>query len=676
MVFSYNWLKDYVKNMPRPEKLAELLTMHFAEVEEVKKARNDYVLDIDVRPNRAADCFSHLGIAREISAIIGSKLQLPLAKVKVSAGVKTGDFVKVEVKDKRACPRYVAKVVVDVKVGPSPKWLQERLKVCGLRPINNIVDIANYVMIETGQPLHAFDSDKLKGGKIQVRLAKKGESIVTLDEDKFDLEQSILVIADEQKPVAIAGIKGGKEPEIDKKTRAVIVEAANFNPRIIRKASKKIGLRTDASLRFEHGLDPNLAEFAVNRAAYLIQKVARGKAGNDFIDIYSQKSVPSRIKLDLNYLNNLLGLAVPKTKAAQILKKLDFKIIKESQKSLLVEVPTSRQDVSLPEDLIEEIGRIYGYEKIPVAFPEVSLIPGKRNDRIFWENAIKDILKEAGFVETYSYSFVGDKEAKIFKYKNDELIEVQNPISLEQKYLRPSLIPNLLAAVKKNTNNFSDIRIFELGKVFEKAMASKDKSQLTGAAAGRDFYELKGVVDLLLHKLGISEIWYDDYKAIPEQSKISIWHPKKCAEIKIDGTGIGFLGEISPKLLQQLEMPEKMVVFDIDAEALIDSVSWEHEFRPISKFPAVVRDLAVLVPRKVKVADVLNKINSAGGGLVRDVDIFDIYEGNELPGGKKNLAFHIIYQAEDRTLKSDEVDKVQQKIIKALEKSPSWQVRK
>ena len=676
MVFSYNWLKDYVKNMPRPEKLAELLTMHFAEVEEVKKARNDYVLDIDVRPNRAADCFSHLGIAREISAIIGSKLQLPLVKVKASAGIKTADFVKVEVKDKRACPRYAAKVVADVKVGPSPKWLQERLRVCGLRPINNIVDIANYVMIETGQPLHAFDSDKLKGGKIQVRFAKKGESIVTLDEDKFDLEQSILVIADDQKPVAIAGIKGGKEPEIDKKTRAVIIEAANFNPRIIRKASKKIGLRTDASLRFEHGLDPNLAELAVNRAAYLIQKVARGKAGNDFIDIYSQKNVPSRIKLDLGYLNNLLGLAVPKAKAVQILKKLDFKIIKESQKSLLVEVPTSRRDVSLPEDLIEEIGRIYGYEKIPVAFPDVSLIPGKRNDRIFWEGLIKDILKEAGFTEAYSYSFIGDKEAKMFKYKSDELIEVQNPVSLEQKYLRPSLIPNLLAAVKRNANNFSDMRMFELGKVFEKAMASKDKSQLTGAATGRDFYELKGVVDLLLHKLGISEIWYDDYQATPEQSKISIWHPKKCAEIKIDGTEIGFLGEISPKILQQLEMPEKMVVFDIDVEALIDSVSWEHEFRPISKFPAVVRDLAVLVPRKVKVADVLNKINSAGGNLVRDVDIFDIYEGDELPGEKKNLAFHIIYQAEDRTLRSDEVDGVQQKIIKALEKSPSWQVRK
>ncbi len=675
MIFSYNWLKEYVTKVPRPDKLAELLTLHFAEVEEVKKSGQDYILDIDIRPNRASDCFSHLGIAREAAAILSSQFQLPSWRGKTSQN-QTKDFVSVSVKDKIACPRYTAKAVSEVKVGPSPKWLIARLKACGLRPINNIVDITNYVMLETGQPLHAFDADKLKGGKIVVRFANKNEKITTLDGDKFALDSDILVIADEEKPIAIAGIKGGKEPEIDKKTKTVVIESANFNARVVRRGSRKINLKTDASLRFEHGLDPNLTQFAVNRAAYLIQKVAKGKAAKDLIDIYPNKVAAKRIKLDLAYLNGLLGISVPKTRAVQILKKLGFTILKQSSKSILVEVPTFRLDVSLPEDLIEEIGRIYGYEKIPAVFPAVSLIPAERNDDIFWEDRIKDILKEAGFTEVYNYSFLSEEDAKIFKYKRADLIELQNPLSLEQKYLRPSLIPGVLSNVKRNTKYFPRIKIFETGNTFEKARASKEKKQLTALAVGDDFYQLKGVVDLLLHSLGIGNVWYDEYQPTPELTKINIWHSKKCAEIKTDHQEVGFLGEISPKILQAMEIPAKTVAFNIDLEKLQKFCSEEHEYMPISKFPAVVRDLAVLVPRKTKIAEVLNKINNTGGKIIRDVDVFDIYEGEELPEGKKNLAFRVVYQAEDRTLTSKEVDKIQQKIIKVLEKSPNWQVRK
>jgi len=306
MKFSYNWLQSFFKKkLPKPEKLAELLTAHSFEVAAVEKSGKDWMLDIDILPNRAGDCFSHLGIAREIAAILNFKLQLPISEPKEEKKIKAKDLVSVEVKHKWACPRYTAKVITDVKVDSSPAWLKERLKTCGLRPINNIVDIANYVMLETGQPLHAFDAGKLEGGKIIVRFAKEKEKITTLDGQKFDLDPEVLVIADEKKPVGIAGIKGGKIPEIDRKTKIVVLESANFSSQVIRQGSRKLNLKTDASLRFEHGIDPNLTEFAVNRAAFLIQKIAKGNAAKGTVDIYPKKVLPKRVKLDLSYLKSL-----------------------------------------------------------------------------------------------------------------------------------------------------------------------------------------------------------------------------------------------------------------------------------------------------------------------------------------------------------------------------------
>ncbi|MDI6591838.1 MAG: phenylalanine--tRNA ligase subunit beta [Patescibacteria group bacterium] len=677
--------------MPEPKRLAELLTMHSFEVAEVKKIGKDYILDIDVLPNRGPDCFSHLGIAREISAITGLICEIPTSTIKEDKNLKAKDFVSVEIKNKEACPRYTARVVTEVKVGSSPKWIQERLKICGLRPINNIVDILNYVMLETGQPLHAFDGEKLEEKKIIVRFAREREKIVTLDEEKYDLNESILVIADAKKPVAIAGIEGGKIPEIDKNTKIVVLESANFNPRVIRRGSRKLDLKTDASWRFEHGIDPNLTEFAINRAAFLIQKIAKGKILKGLIDFYPKKVFSKRIKLDLDYVERLLGIKISLKEIKNILKKLSFKCSEnENSSRSVVEVPTFRLDISIPEDLIEEIGRIYGYQKIKAAFPIAALIPPKRNFEIFWEDMAKNILKEVGFTEVYNYSFISEEDRKIFgdpegklsvSYgASKNLIEVENPISVEQKYLRPSLIPNLLKNIQKNQRYFSDIKIFELGKTFKKSKIKnqkiEEKKMLTGLLIGNAFYQAKGILDTLLNKLGISNIWYDEYQPTPEESEISIWHPKKCAEIKVNHEEIGFLGEISPKILDEMRIENKVVIFDIDFEKLQKLSSEETIYQPISRYPAAVRDIAFLVPREVKVVEVLNKINAVGGPLVRDVDLFDIYEGEEIPEGKKNLAFHIIYQAEDRTLSSEEIDEVQEKIIKALEEDPEWQVRK
>jgi phenylalanyl-tRNA synthetase beta chain len=526
-------------------------------------------------------------------------------------------------------------------------------------------------MLETGQPLHAFDLDKIDGKRIIVRRAKKGEKIISLDNNKYDLDKDILIIADNKGPLAIAGIKGGKRAEIDKKTKIIVLESANFNSRIVRKGSKKLDLKTDASWRFEHGIDPNLTEIAINRVAYLIQKIAGGKIASGLVDFYPKKVLAKKIKLDYRYLTRLLGVKIERREAKDILSRLGFSLIEEKHPILTIEVPTRRLDISIPEDLIEEIGRVYGYQKVPATFPVVSLIPPKRNFDIYWEDISKDILKELGFTEMYNYSFINEKEAKIFGYKGRGVIEVENPMSSEQKYLRPTLIPNLLKNIDNNLRYFDDIKIFELGKIFGKG----EKRMLTGAATD-SFYRTKGMIDSLLNKLGISNVWYDEHKPTPEQSKICLWYIGRCAEIKIDNKEIGFLGEVSPKILKQLKIDKKVVVFDIDFEELTKLCSEEHEYQPISQYPAAIRDLAVLVPIDIKVVDVLNKINIAGGALIRDIDLFDIYEGEGIPEGKKNLAFHIIYQAEDRTLKSKEIDKIHQKIIKTLEENPEWEVRR
>ena len=684
MKFSYNWFKEYLPKIPKPEKLAEFLTLHSFEVKEVIRKGGDFVLDIDVLPNRGPDCFSHIGIARECSALTNFKFQISNSKLKEDKNSKAKDFVKVEVKNKEACPRYTARVVTDVKVDPSPKWMQKRLRVCGLRPINNIVDIANYVMLETGQPLHAFNEEKLSNKKIVVRFARKGEKIITLDGEKYDFDGNILVIADVKKPVAIAGIKGGRDPGIDKKTKIVVIESANFNPQVIRRGSQRLNLKTDASLRFEHGIDPNLTEIAINRASYLIQKIAGGKVAQGIVDVYPKKVFPKQIRLDLYYVWKLLGVEISRNTVLNILKSLQIKTKSEKSNILVCEIPTFRRDLVIPEDVIEEIGRVAGYEKLPATFPQVSLIPPKKNLERFWEEIAKNSLKEAGFSETYNYSFIGEGLREIFGYnKEKELIEIENPVSEEYKYLRPSLIPNLLKNTSLNLRNFDDFGIFELGKIFFRNKKQiREKRMLTGLIAKKgsqgseDFYKMKGVIDSLVTKMGISNVWYDEWKISPEESKISLWDLKRAAEIKVDQKEIGFLGAISPKVLSAMKIKNPVFVFDLNFDLLSQLAVEEHEFRPLSRYPAAIRDLAVLVPRAVKVEEVLNLIEQAGGILVRDVDLFDMYEGEELPGGKKNLAFRIVYQAEDRTLESREIEKIHQNIIKNLEKNINWEVRK
>lgn len=689
MIFSYSWLQSFFKDrLPSPNELAKILTLHSFEVEEVRRLGNDWIFDIDVTANRAADCFSHLGMARECGASTRLRMKNQESKIKENARTNIKQFVQVKIRNSRDCPRYSGRAVIGVKVKPSPKYIQERLKSCGLDLINNIVDAANYMMLETGQPLHAFDFDKIKRVKtkskfqdfdgikeIIIRRGKDGEHIDALDNKRYKLDKDILVIADSKEPLAIAGVKGGKNTAINNETKNIFLEAANFNPILIRKTSRKLGLKTDASFRFEHGMDPNATVLAIDKLAELIQKIAGGEIVKGRIDIYPKKTLAKKVKFNLEEAESLLGIKISKNEVIKIFEALGFEVKGEQ-----VKIPTWRPDIIRNEDLTEEIGRIHGYEKLDTVFPKLALLPTQRNEEVVWQDRIKDILKGAGFFESYNYSFINKK---VGDYLGKGLVALENPFSEQFYYLRPNLLINLLNNIDYNSRYLQkekELKIFELGTVFKKKGEKiEEKRMLTGILTGtqEDFYILKGVVDSLLQGLGIADKFYDNYQATSNDSEQFLWNSSKSAEIKISGQReVGFLGELSSKILFKLGIKETVAAFEIDFNKLVKLCSEEREYQAISKFPSAVRDIAILVPPQVRVADVLNKINIAGGELIQDIDIFDIYEGKELPDGKKNFAFHIIFQAGDRTLSSKEIDNLFQKIIKTLEKNFNWEVRR
>jgi phenylalanyl-tRNA synthetase beta chain len=433
MIVSYSWLNSFFKKpLPQPEKLAEILTMHSFEVESFERKKNDWVLNIDVLPDRAGDSLSHIGIARECAAILNLKMDYLDIKIK-EGKEKVKNLIKVDIKDKN-CKRYSARIISNVKICPSPKWIQDKLINCGINPINNVVDATNYVMLELGQPLHAFDYDKIEGKKIIVRHAKPGEKIALLNNTEYVLDKKIMVIADENKAMAIAGIKGGKSAEIDNKTKTIVLESANFNPKIIGQTARRLNIRTDASARFENNLDPNITELALNRASSLIVETSNGEVCSGIIDVYPEKVKSIKIKLDLALLNKILGINVSINNTINILNRLEIKIISKTKNTILLEVPTFRQDLTIQENIIEEIGRIYGYDKIPSILPCSFLIPAKRNKELFFINKLKDCFKELGYSEVYNYSFISEKEINEFKLRAES---INNPISNLFKYLRP-----------------------------------------------------------------------------------------------------------------------------------------------------------------------------------------------------------------------------------------------
>jgi len=686
MRFSFNWLKEFTDK-------------------EWHKINDDIIFEIDILPNRP-DALSHFGLAYEIAALTNKKLPTIDFEIKEKGG-DVKDVLEVKVENKDLCPRYSARIITNVDIKESPQWLKEKLETLGLKSINNVVDATNYVMLEMGQPLHAFDFNKLtskneKKKTIIVRNAKNGEKIKVLDElgTEYKLMENDLVIADTEKPIAIAGIKGGMNTAIDNKTKTIILESANFDKSSILSSSKRLNLNTDSSLRFSYGIDPELTIKALDRVASLILEIAGGEIAKNYIDIYSQKRAPIKILLDKQYITRLIGQEIKEKESKEIMERLGFEV-EDKKDKFLVTVPSFRLDITNQEDLIEEIARIYGYNEIQSKSPEIAIYPEtpelwrkqihleKYKETEPWETFeeialrehMKDILADIGLTEVYNYSFMSDEEKELFNIK--DIIELQNPISYKFRYLRPNLLINLLKNVQNNLKFFQNVRLFEYGRVFKSLGNNqiKEEKRLGGIIAvkkGKNlFFELKGLADTFLNKLGIADHYYDDTKPFswPEY-EVRGFYPGVFAEIKLDGKVLGIIGEISPHILFSLDTGlagsfrnTSVAAFEFDFKKLSFASQKEREFQPIPKYPSVIRDISILVDQDVRISEVLNKIEGADSKrIVQDVDVFDVYEDSpDLPKGKKSIAFHIIYRAEDHTLTEQEVDEVEQNIKKALE---------
>lgn len=638
MKFSYEWLQSYFnKPLPKPEELAEILTMHSFETEV-----DGDILDIDVEPNRAPDCYSHLGIAREVSTLLSESMSEvePHSGGSTSEKLKTADFVKLDVQEPELCPRYMALLVKGVKVKESPDWLKERLASIRQKSINNIVDIANYVMLETGQPLHVFDLEKLgstspkatKGKpRIIVRKAKEGEKIETLDGKEVILTKDMLVIADEQDALAIAGIKGGKKAEITKDTKDIIIEAAIFDPASIRTTSKDVKIQTDASMRFEHGVSMFLPEQAILRTAQLTQELAGGEIANTATDSCQSKPIQSKVLFETKDVSKILGKEISPKEIEDILTRLRFEIEKKGD-SFTTTSPKERLDINIKEDVVEEIGRIYGYENIKSKVPGATKILPERNEEFFYTNYIRGILAGLGFSEVYNYSF----------WKTGRT-EVANPISKDKAYLRDNLLPALRLNVVENFKNFDEVRLFEVGKVFDSEKEKvkigliidhkKDKTDIKA--------ELRGVADsLFLKEVGI------------KNNAFEIGLDLVIDAIKENG----------------IEVPE----FNFETKDV--------EYKPFSVYPAIIRDISLFVPTEVGIEEVMSIIENTAGELLIDTDLFDEFvpgpASPEASQGKKSLAFRLIFQSYQKTLTDKEVGEIINKIMSALDAQELWQVRR
>ncbi len=679
MNVSYNWLKTFfAKPLPQPQKLADILTLHSFENESLIKKDNDYILGLDVLPDRAGDCLSHLGIAQECSAILNLKLSEPKIIIKEEKKIKAKDLLQVEIKNKKDCRRYTARVLLDVKIKPSPKWIQEKLIACGLSPINNVVDATNYVMLEMGQPLHAFDYENISHKKIIVRRATAKEKLVSLSGLEYKLNEEILVIADASKPLALAGIKGGQNAEINQNTKTIVLESANFNPKLISQTARKINLRTDASIRFEQNLDPNLTQKAINRVAMLIQESSQAKIAQGIIDIYPEKTLPKKITLDFEKLNNVLGLEIQPSQAIAILKSLNIKILQKTIKKLIVEIPTFRQDILIAENLIEEIGRINGYEKITPKLPCDFLAPVKRNNDLFWQNQAKDVLKELGYVEIYNYSFISEKEKDIFQAQAGK---IKNPVSSDFEYLRPSLVFQLLANAKENLKTFKQFKIFELNKVFLKEKNKiKEIRKITGLIINAEenpqviFSKVRGEINYLLNKLGCDKINY-----LKDSNEI-FWDKQNTLSLVSKNKSLGFFGQISPEFAENFGIKEKIFVFDFDFEKLQSCCSEEKTFEPISFHPPALRDISGLLNENISLKEIVESLSQSikeieKPSLKIKTEIADIYKNKSLIN-KKSVTINIKLQHLEKTLSSEEINKVVNHIIKNLSQKLGWEERK
>lgn len=635
---------------------------------------NDEVIDFDLTANRG-DLLSILGMAYEIAAIYDKKVKSIDTSYKENAE-NINDTFKVKVNTEN-CSIFLAKKVKNIKIEESPVFIRNRLIASGIRPINNVVDISNYVMLETGQPLHFYDADTLKG-KLEVRMAKENEKVITLDGNERTLSQEDIVISDGERAIGLAGVMGGLNTEITENTKNIIIEAAIFDPIKVRKTSKNI-LRSEASARFEKGLDPNRTYMAIERASHLLEKYAQAEVVGNIVK-YDKTDLSDR-KIDITFenINQILGMEIPKEDTLNVFRKLGFTyILKQNDNIVEVSVPRRRGDITIKEDLIEEVGRIYGVNNIEGRLPSLPLKQGSYDKQT---REIRNKMIDLGLNETLSYILVNDKEAKQFTKDDTDLVSLLDPMTEERNTLRHSILPSLMKIYEYNqARSNKDVCIFEIGKAFYKNKETYgENNKIAALMAGEyylgishtkqvDFYILKGIVEELLDYLGYTGRYsfIADKENLPEQL-----HPGQSAIISLNGENIGIMGRVHPSLAK-----EAIYVFEIDLDKLLAKKVGKMKYKEVSKYPSVKKDLAVVVDKKVTAKEIDTLIKKAGGSLLTKIEVFDVYTGTGIPEDKKSIAYALTFERPDRTLTDEEINEAMNKIIDFLSKKANAELRK
>lgn len=634
------------------------------------------ILDLEITSNRP-DCLSILGIARETSATLNEICRFPEVKYSTSSSKNIQDKLKVEIKDK-LCRRYVARGIEGVEIKPSPSWMEERLMEAGVRPINNIVDITNFVMLEVGIPMHAYDIREITSKSIVVERAEEGEKFTTLDGEERVLDKDILTIKDGNRTIGIAGIMGGLNSEIREDTSSVVFECANFNGTNIRISSQKLALRTEASTRFEKDLDPNLAKYAIDRACHLVEMLGCGKVMQGTIDVYDEKVYPHSLEVDCDWVNKFLGTDIPKENMAEYLNRLELKT-KVEESVLKIGVPTFRGDINIKEDVAEEIARIYGYDNIPSTIIKSVSTKGGKNEKQKLDDKVIEAMISSGFSQSVNYSFISRKAFdKILLPKDSSLrniVTIKNPLGEDYSIMRTTTLSSMMECLSRNYSRKNDlVRLFEVGKIYipnkDKDKLPKEKSIITiGMYGNSDYFNLKGAVENILEILKIEKFSFE------RESENPSFHPGRTALIYIKKDLVGILGEIHPKVCENYEVEERCYIAELNLDILYKYANSHNKYTPLPKFPAVSRDLAVLVDDNILVQDIESIIKKQGGNMVEKVELFDVYKGKQIEDGKKSIAYSISYRLSDKTLTDAEVNKVHDKILKALEYKLGAQLR-
>ena len=628
---------------------------------------NDVVFEYEITSNRV-DCYSVIGIAREAAATFQKPFYPPVVEVKGNSE-DVNDYVKVTVEDKELCPRYCARMVKNVKIGPSPKWMQRCLAANGIRPINNLVDITNYVMEEFGQPMHAFDLDKIAGGEIVVRRAADGEKFVTLDGQERVMDKDVLMICDGEKAVGIAGIMGGENSMITDEVKTVLFEAACFNGTNIRLSSKRIGLRTDASGKFEKGLDPNNAQAAIDRACQLMEELGAGEVVGGMVDVCSETRQPSRVPFMPEKINALLGTDLTSAQMLEYLDRVELTLDPETNE---IVAPTFRQDINCVADVAEEVARFFGYDKIPTTLPTGEATTGKLPFKLRIEQVARDIAEYCGFSEGMTYSFESPKVFDKLRLAQDsplrQAITISNPLGEDYSMMRTTTLNGMLTSLATNYNRRNkDVRLYELGNVYLphelplKELPEERMHFTLGMYGNGDFFDMKGVCEEFFEKVGMRErVDYD-----PASGKEYL-HPGRQANMIYNGKVVGYLGEVHPLVADTYGIGDKAYIAVIDILTVLEFASFNHKFTGIAKYPAVTRDLSLVVPKEVLAGQIEHVLTQRGGKILESYQLFDIYEGSQIKEGFKSMAYSVVFRHHDKTLEESEISAAMKKILNGL----------